>query len=57
MSKNTDMSMNWNCSIVIPVYNSEETLEELVERLQNVLPGLCAEYEIILVNDGSHDQS
>ena len=46
-----------NCSIVIPVYNSEETLQELVKRLRNVLPGLCAEYEIILINDGSHDRS
>jgi glycosyltransferase involved in cell wall biosynthesis len=46
-----------NCSIVIPVYNSEETLQELVKRLRNVLPDLCAEYEIILVNDGSHDRS
>ncbi len=49
--------MDWNCSIVIPVYNSEETLEELIERLQNVLPQLCSDYEIILVNDGSQDHS
>jgi undecaprenyl-phosphate 4-deoxy-4-formamido-L-arabinose transferase len=44
-------------SVVVPVYNSELTLSELVDRLGNVLPRLTDEYELILVNDGSHDQS
>ena len=44
-------------SIVIPVYNSEETLTELLERLSRVLPGLDPNYEVILVNDGSRDAS
>lgn len=45
------------CSIVIPVYNSENTLPELVENITEILPGLCSDFEIILVNDGSRDQS
>lgn len=44
-------------SVVVPVYNSEQTLEALVSRLGAVLPSLCPEYEVILVNDGSRDQS
>jgi glycosyltransferase involved in cell wall biosynthesis len=44
-------------SVVIPVYNSAETLEELAVRLADVLPGLNQAYEVILVNDGSRDQS
>jgi glycosyltransferase involved in cell wall biosynthesis len=44
-------------SVVVPVYNSAETLEELASRLANVLPGLSQSYEVIMVNDGSRDQS
>ncbi|MGH1362036.1 MAG: glycosyltransferase family 2 protein [Calditrichia bacterium] len=41
-------------SIVIPVYNERETLEELVQRVCEVqLPGV--EKELILVDDGSTD--
>jgi glycosyltransferase involved in cell wall biosynthesis len=44
-------------SVVIPVYNSHETLRELVTRLGQVLPDLCNQYEVLLVNDGSRDRS
>ena len=44
-------------SIVIPVYNSEKTLPELLSRLEEVLPGICESFEVILVNDGSQDSS
>ncbi|HEY4690064.1 MAG TPA: glycosyltransferase family 2 protein [Anaerolineae bacterium] len=44
-------------SAVVPVYNSEGTLAELVRRLQAVLASLCDTFEIILVNDGSRDRS
>ena len=46
-----------NCSVVIPVYKGEATLRPLVERLGQVLPALADSYEVILVNDGSPDQS
>lgn len=45
------------CSIVIPVYNSQMTLNELIQRLKSVLDNICSEYEVILVNDGSRDGS
>lgn len=44
-------------SIVVPVYNSEKSLPLLVERLGKVLPTVSSSYELILVNDGSRDQS
>jgi len=46
-----------SCSIVIPVYNSELILEELINRLYTILPGIFQNYEAILVNDGSRDRS
>ena len=44
-------------SVVVPVYNSEATLELLAERLEPVLRQHADEFELILVNDGSRDQS
>lgn len=44
-------------SIVIPVYNSEGSLAELVRQLQSLLPSITETFEIILVNDGSRDRS
>jgi len=46
-----------NISVIIPVYNSGQTLAALVKRLQPVLEAEAAEYELVLVNDGSSDQS
>lgn len=47
----------YSCSIVIPVYYSAETLEPLVDRLAQVLPGITGAFEVILVNDGSQDET
>lgn len=44
-------------SVVIPVYNSAATLNELVDRLHKILVECTERHEIILVNDGSHDNS
>ena len=44
-------------SAVIPVYNSEDSLIELCERLHTVLLEISERSEIILVNDGSKDSS
>jgi glycosyltransferase involved in cell wall biosynthesis len=44
-------------SVVIPVYNSEQSLALLVERLENVLVDRDEPFELILVNDGSQDRS
>jgi undecaprenyl-phosphate 4-deoxy-4-formamido-L-arabinose transferase len=44
-------------SVVIPVYNEQENLETLYQRLTNTLDKLNKTYEIILTNDGSQDNS
>ncbi|HEY3313413.1 MAG TPA: glycosyltransferase family 2 protein [Anaerolineales bacterium] len=46
-----------NVSVVIPVYNGQHTIDELVERLGKVLAGACDQYETVLVCDGSPDDS
>jgi len=46
-----------NISVVIPVYNGQETITTLVERLGKVLPGVSGAYEVVLVCDGSPDNS
>ncbi len=49
--------MNPNISVVIPVYNSESILPKLVARLIETLKNISSNYEILLINDGSQDES
>lgn len=44
-------------SIVIPVYNEEEGLQALFDRLYPALDALNTPYEIVFINDGSRDRS
>jgi undecaprenyl-phosphate 4-deoxy-4-formamido-L-arabinose transferase len=44
-------------SVVVPVYNASPTLPELVERITAVMDKEVDEYEVVLVNDGSRDDS
>ena len=44
-------------SIVIPVYNEEDSLPALLERTQAACAKLTQDYEIVLVDDGSSDNS
>ncbi|WP_431843518.1 glycosyltransferase [Calidifontibacter indicus] len=44
-------------SVVIPCYRSRATIRELVERLVEQLPTLATEFEVILVVDGSPDDT
>ena len=44
-------------SVVIPVYNGAATLPALIDRLVPVIRAAAVPYEIILVNDGSRDDS
>lgn len=44
-------------SVVVPVYKSAESLGALVERIEPALNDLASEFEIILVIDGSPDNS
>lgn len=44
-------------SVIIPVYNEEEVLPKLFERLYPALDALGRPYELLFVNDGSRDRS
>ncbi len=44
-------------SIVSPVYKAEKIIPLLVERIENAVSKITADYEIILVEDGSPDLS
>jgi glycosyltransferase involved in cell wall biosynthesis len=44
-------------TVVVPVFNSEGSLDELVTRLEAVLSLVTPKWDITLVNDGSRDQS
>ncbi|MCI0499565.1 MAG: glycosyltransferase family 2 protein [Planctomycetales bacterium] len=44
-------------SAVVPVYNSQDSLEPLSKRLSAVLETRFEDWEIILINDGSRDGS
>ena len=44
-------------SVVVPIYNDSEVIHELIKRLSPVLESITADYEVILVDDGSRDDS
>ena len=43
-------------SVVIPVYNEEENLPRLWPELRSVLDGERVDFEVVFVDDGSHDR-
>lgn len=44
-------------SVVIPLYNEEENVQELYSRLKSVLEKLGTDYEILFIDDGSSDDT
>ena len=46
-----------NISVVIPLYNEEESLPELVAWIEKVMLANNFSHEVILVDDGSNDKS
>ena len=51
------MNSNISISIVVPIYNEEESLPFLVNQLLDVLKPMKESFELVLVNDGSSDKS
>lgn len=52
-------SVGWRptVSVVVPVYNGAGTLRELVSRLAAVLEHTASTFEVLLIDDGSRDDS
>ena len=44
-------------SVVIPIYNEEELIEQLNDALASALEGVVDDWEVVYVNDGSTDSS
>jgi len=44
-------------SVIIPIYNEEDSIRPLYQSLVKVMEGLDKPYEVIFVNDGSTDQT
>ena len=44
-------------SVILPVYNEEENLSTLYDRVSDALKKLKCDYELIFVNDGSRDHT
>lgn len=51
------MKYQQSISVVVPIYNDEEVIAELHRRLRPVMEEITADYELILVDDGSRDHS
>ena len=51
------MNSNVSLSIVVPIYNEEESLPFLVNQLLDILKPMEETFELVLVNDGSSDKS
>lgn len=48
---------NFLVSVVIPVFNEEETVGNIVNRTKKTLEEMSITYEILVVDDGSNDSS
>jgi dolichol-phosphate mannosyltransferase len=44
-------------SVVLPAYNEEQNIEVAVTRALRALPGIVDEFEVIVVDDGSRDET
>ena len=51
------MKEDLDISLVVPVFNEEESLEELYQWIHEVMDMNGFRYELILIDDGSNDQS
>ncbi|MBQ1253128.1 MAG: glycosyltransferase family 2 protein [Alistipes sp.] len=51
------MEQRLNLSVVVPLYNEEESLPELIEWIDRVATSNHLTYEVIMIDDGSSDGS
>ena len=51
------MTQRVDISIVIPIFNEAENLQELARRLRETLDATRLVWEVVFVNDGSRDET
>lgn len=57
LTHNAPENVPISCTVIVPVFNGAKTLNDLVSQLNQELSKVCTTFEVILVNDGSHDNS
>jgi len=55
MEKNSKKEID--ISVIVPIYNEQEIINELYNRLKNTVKQISENYEFIFINDGSNDNS
>ena len=45
----------YSISVVVPLYNEEDCVQELYDRITKVMDSINHDYEVVFVNDGSRD--
>jgi len=44
-------------SVVLPVYNAQNSLPHLIQQMLDILPDVAAQFEVLVIDDGSTDQT
>ena len=57
LHENTTQTKQVYASIIIPVYNQEKNIPYLLEKIKESLTATMQTYEVIVVNDGSYDNT
>jgi glycosyltransferase involved in cell wall biosynthesis len=55
--KSLEWTENLDVSVIIPMYNEESNIDDLLKRLEIILAQLDLNYEIVCVDDGSKDNT
>ena len=56
-NKVSETNEKYQVSVVVPIYNEEESVRPLVEAIDDSLKSADFEWELLLVNDGSSDKT
>ncbi|MFH1458397.1 MAG: glycosyltransferase family 2 protein [Candidatus Omnitrophota bacterium] len=49
--------LNKGLSVILPVYNEEGNISQVISRALEILPSITCDFEIIIVDDGSLDKT
>jgi len=57
MSNGSAEQIDGKLSLILPAHNEEPNIEAVVRQAVDVLPTLFRDYEVLVVDDGSHDRT
>jgi len=57
MSNNKQQKLPFSVSLVVPVYNNEQTVIKQLDMIHKILNSLCSDYEILIGDDYSSDKT